>query len=115
MRRFPRPATWPRGRDLSGNNESAGKRGPGTTRKGSVWLRQALVEAAKAAARTKGTYLASQDARLKGRRGHARATLAVAHSILVIVYHVLDPGQPYAELGAEYLRTPLQRRIQKPA
>jgi transposase len=86
-----------------GNNESAGKRGPGTTRKGSVWLRQALVEAAKAAARTKGTYLASQYARLKGRRGHARATLAVAHSILVIVYHVLDRGQPYAELGAEYL------------
>ena len=85
-----------------GNNESAGKHFSGQTRKGSKWLRMALVEAAKAASRTKGTYLAAQYARLKGRRGHKRATIAVAHSILVIAYHVLERGEPYSDLGADY-------------
>jgi transposase len=85
-----------------GNNESAGKHFSGQTRKGSKWLRMALVEAAKAASRTKGTYLAAQYARLKGRRGHKRATIAVAHSILVIAYYVLERGEPYSDLGADY-------------
>jgi hypothetical protein len=62
----------------------------------------ALVEAAKAASRSKGTYLAAQYARLKGRRGHKRATIAVAHSILVIAYYLLERGEPYADLGADY-------------
>jgi transposase len=85
-----------------GNNESAGKHFSGQTRKGSKWLRMALVEAAKAASRTKGTYLAAQYARLKGRRGHKRATIAVAHSILVIAYYLLEREEPYADLGADY-------------
>jgi transposase len=87
-----------------GNNESAGKHGRGTTRKGSKWLRLALVEAAKAASRRKSTYLAAQYARLRARRGTARATIAVGHSILVAAYHILDRRQPYHDLGAGYFR-----------
>src|SRR5450755_485990 len=75
-----------------GNNESAGKHFSGRTRKGSKSLRTALVESAQAAARTKGTYLAAQYARIKGRHGHNKAVFAVAHSILVIVFHVLEGG-----------------------
>jgi transposase len=85
-----------------GNNESAGKHRAGTTRKGSRWLRVALIEAANAAARGKGTYLASQYARLKGRRGHKKAIVAVAHSILVIAWHLLSTGQPYSDLWADW-------------
>jgi transposase len=85
-----------------GNNESAGKHRAGTTRKGSRWLRVALIEAANAAARGKGTYLASQYARLKGRRGHKKTIVAVAHSILVIAWHLLSTGQPYSDLGADW-------------
>jgi transposase len=83
-----------------GNNESGGKHRSGRTRKGSKWLREALIESAKSAARTKDTFLADQYHRLKGRRGHGRATVAVAHSILVIAYHLLSRGEPYSELGA---------------
>ena len=71
-----------------GNNESAGKHASGRTRKGSKWLRTALVQAANAAARAKGTYLAAQYARIKGRRGHHKAIVAVAPSILVIAWHL---------------------------
>jgi transposase len=85
-----------------GNNESAGKHGSGRTRKGSKWLRVALVEAAHAAARTKNSYLATQYARLRGRRGPKKAALAVAHSILVIAWHLLTRGEPYTDLGADY-------------
>jgi len=86
-----------------GNNESAGKHASGKTRKGSKWLRGALVESAGAAARAKSGYLRSQYARLKGRRGHKKAIVAVGHSILVIAYHVLARRQPYADLGTDYL------------
>ncbi len=86
-----------------GNNESAGKHRSGRTRKGSKWLRHALVESAGAAARTKGSYFSAQYGRLKVRRGHKRAILAVGHSLLVIAYHVLERGQPYSELGEDYL------------
>jgi transposase len=85
-----------------GHNESAGKRRSGKTRKGSKWLRTSLTEAAKAAARSKGTYLAAQHARLKGRRGPGKATIAVGHSILVSAYYMLDRGHGYADLGADY-------------
>jgi transposase len=90
-----------------GNNESAGKHRAGTTRKGSKWLRTALVQAANAAARTHGTYLAAHYARIKGRRGHKKAVVAVAHSILVIAYYLLERGEPYSDLGADYF---LQRQ-----
>jgi transposase len=65
------------------------------------------VQAANAAARTKDTYLASQYARLKGRRGHNKAIVAVAHSILVICWHLLVRDEPYSDLGADYF---LQRQ-----
>lgn len=86
-----------------GVNESAGKRKSARTRPGDKWLRTALVESARSAARTKDTYLSAQYARLAGRRGPNRAGLAVAHSLLVIAYHVLARGTPHHDLGADYL------------
>jgi uncharacterized small protein (DUF1192 family) len=94
-----------------GNNESAGKRKSGKTRKGSKWLHAALIQSAKAATRTKGTYLTAHYARIKGRRGHAKATVAVAHSILVSAYYILQREVPYDELGELYF----QRRDQQNA
>jgi len=85
-----------------GNNESAGKHRSGKTRKGSKWLRVTLTESAKAAARSKGTYFSAQHARLRGRRGAGRATIAVGHSILVAVYHLLDRNEPFHDLGADF-------------
>jgi transposase len=82
-----------------GNNQSAGKHRSGRTRKGSKWLGGCLSEVAKAASRTKGTYLNAQYHRLRGRRGPGKATMAVAHSILVIADHVLDQGVADHELG----------------
>jgi transposase len=85
-----------------GNNESAGKRRTGRTRKGSPWLRHCLVEAAHGAAHTKNKYLSSQYHRLAARRGKKKAQVAVGHSILVIAYHLLTRKQAYADLGANY-------------
>jgi transposase len=85
-----------------GNNESAGKRRPATTRKGSPWLRTALVEAAQSAGRSKKTYLGAQFRRLLPRKGKKRAAVAVAHSILVIAYYLLTKQEPYHDLGANY-------------
>ena len=86
-----------------GNNESAGKHRSGKTRPGSTWLRTELVEAANAAARTKGCYLGARYHRINARRGHQRAAVAVAHTILVICWHVLAEQRPYEELGSDYL------------
>jgi transposase len=99
-----------------GNDESAGKRRSGRTRKGSPWLRTALVEAAQAAARTKDTYLATQYRRLAARRGAKRAVVAVAHTILVMVYVLLTREQEsYHDLGSHYFderdRNVVQRRL----
>jgi transposase len=98
-----------------GNNESAGKRKSGKTRKGDVWLRAALVEAAHAASHTKATYLAAQYHRLMARRGKKKALVAVAHSILVIAYHLLERECAYSELGHNYFderdRQTLERRL----
>jgi transposase len=87
-----------------GNDQSAGKRRSGRTRKGSKWLRRALTEAALAAIRSKDTYLAAQYRRLKARRGHHRAIIAVAHSILTAAWHMLSTGETYRELGAEHFQ-----------
>jgi transposase len=98
-----------------GNDESAGKRRSGRTRKGSPWLRTALVEAAQAAARTKDTYLATQYRRLAARRGAKRAAVAVAHTLLVMVYALLTQRTTYHELGAQYFddrdRQAVERRL----
>jgi transposase len=98
-----------------GNRESAGKRLSGRTRKGNTALRSALVEAAHAAGRTKGTYLAAQFRRLSARRGAKKAAVAVGHSILVIAYHLLRDGTVYQDLGDTYFdqrnRAQLERRL----
>jgi transposase len=86
-----------------GNNESAGKRRSGHTTHGNRWLRQMLIQAAWAASHTKGTYLAAQYRRLAKRRGKKRALVAVGHTLLVMIYHVLKKGTTYAELGADFL------------
>jgi transposase len=86
-----------------GNNESAGKRRSGRTTKGSRWLRQMLTQAAWAASHTKGTYLAAQYHRLAARRGKKRALVALGHTLLVIMYHLLKQRTTYQELGGDFL------------
>jgi transposase len=86
-----------------GNNARAGKRRSGHTTHGNRWLRQMLVQAAWAASRAKGTYLAAQYRRLAKRRGRKRALVAVGHTLLVMIYQVLRKGTTYAELGADFL------------
>jgi transposase len=85
-----------------GNNESAGKRYSGTVRKGDWALKVTLVQAAHAASHTRNTYLSAQYHRLAGKRGKKRAILAVAHSILVIAYHLIQRNEPYRDLGSDY-------------
>ena len=103
MSRFPSAGHLASWAGMSpGNNESAGKRHSGHTRKGNKTLRVTLVEAAQAAAHTKGTYLKAQYHRLAPRRGKKRAMVAVGHTILVIAYHVLTNNMTYQELGGNY-------------
>jgi transposase len=116
MSRFPSAghlASW--AGMCPGNDESAGKRRSGQTRKGSPWLRSALIEAAHAAARTKGTYLAAQYRRLAARRGAKKGAVAVGHSILVSAYHLLRDGVAYQDLGGNYFderdRLTVERRL----
>lgn len=87
---------------VPGNNESGGRQRPGRLRRGNAWLRAALVQAAHGAARSTRTYLGAQYRRLAARRGAKRAIVAVAHSLLVIAYHVIRRREPYRELGADY-------------
>lgn len=98
-----------------GNNESGGKRLSGKTRKGSRWLRSALVEAAHAATRCKDCYLAAQYQRLVVRRGGKKATIAVGHTLLVVIYHILSEDEEYEELGGNYFdewdRQAAQKRL----
>lgn len=113
---FPSPghlASW--AGMCPGNNESAGKRRSGRTRKANPWLRTTLVEAANAAVRTRNTYLSAQYPRLVVRLGHKKAVMAVAHSILIIVYHMLQRGTSYQDLGHLYFdqlnRQSVERRL----
>ena len=103
MRRFPSAghlAAW--AGMCPGNYESAGKRHKGKTRKGGKWLRTALLEAARAAARKKGSYLSAQYHRLVPRLGKKKAAVAVGHSIVRIVYYLLQRETTYQELGGTY-------------
>jgi transposase len=98
-----------------GNNISANKRRSGKTRRGQNWLRPALVEAAWATAHTQ-SYFGSQFHRLRARRGDKRAAIAVAHSILIVVYHLLaKPEAVFTELGADYFTKRNPEREQKRA
>lgn len=103
MERFPTAghlASW--GGICPGTEESAGKRKRTRTTQGNRWLRRALTEAAWAASHSKDTYLNAQFRRLAGRRGKKRATLAVGHTLLIIIYHVLKDRVDYHDLGADY-------------
>jgi transposase len=103
MTRFPtagQAASW--AGLCPGNHESAGKRLSGRTRFANRSLRQALVESARGAVHKRDSYLAAQYRRLVKRRGDTKAIVAVAHSILVIAYHVLRDGQSYREVGGDY-------------
>jgi transposase len=84
------------------NHESAGKRRPAGTRHSTRWLRRTMIEAAKAAARSKNTYLAVQYSRIARRRGTNKATVAVAHSILTIMWHMARTGDRFHDLGADH-------------
>jgi transposase len=103
MSRFPSAehlASW--AGMCPGNYESAGKRQKGRTRKGSKWLRAALLEAGQAAARKQDTYLCAQYRRLVPRLGKKKAAVAVGHSILRSAYYLLRRGTTYADPGAMY-------------
>lgn len=103
MSRFPSAAhlaSW--AKLCPGTKESAGKRSSARIGPGNTYLRATLVEAAWAATHTKNTYLAAQYRRLAARKGAKRALVAVAHSLLVIVYHILKEGSVYRDLGANY-------------
>jgi transposase len=86
-----------------GNHESAGKKKRATTRKGNIHLKTTLVQAAVCAARTKGSYYKDKYHRLKARRGAPRAAMAIAHKILVAVFHMLAKSIPFKELGEAFL------------
>ena len=97
------------------NHESAGKRRPAGTRNGGRWLRRTLIESGKSAARTKDTYLAAQYRQIARRRGPNKATVAVAHSTLTILWHLMATGNPYQDLGVDYYqrRQDPQRQAQR--
>jgi len=96
-----------------GNHQSAGKNYSGKTRKGNGALRQALVEAAHGAAASKQTYLRAQFRRIASRRGKKVAVVAVAHTILVIIYHLLTKQQDYQELGESYFDEREKQAVEK--
>jgi transposase len=83
-------------------HESAGKRRPAGSRKGNKWLASMLVEAASSVSRSKQTYLAAQYAQIASRRGKKRAAMAVAHSMLVSAYYMLERDEPYREVGNDW-------------
>ncbi|WP_232318330.1 IS110 family RNA-guided transposase [Salisediminibacterium beveridgei] len=97
-----------------GQNESAGKKRSARTRDGNKYLRSALVEAATSATRRKNTYLYAKYQRLKLRRGAKKARIAIARTLLVIVYHLLTKQEMYLEKGAvHYNEKALEVKKQK--
>ena len=107
MSRFPTSrhlASW--AGMCPGNRESGGKRKSGKTRQANRWLKCALTQAAWGASRTRRSYFSEQHRRLTTRRGVKRANIAVAHSLLVVAYHLLkNPGECYTDLGTEHFKT----------
>jgi transposase len=106
MTRFPTAghlASW--AGVAPGSKESAGKHRPAGTRHGSRHLREALTEAARAAARTKNTFLAARYTRITRRRGPNKAAVAVAHTILTTAWHMATTGQTYCDPGPDYYTT----------
>ena len=85
------------------NYISAGKRLKNRSRQGNPYLKTVLVQAACSAINVKGSYYQAKYARLKQRRGHKRAILAIAHALLVAIYYMLKRNEPYNELGAHFV------------
>jgi transposase len=114
MSRFPSDrhiASW--AGVCPGNKQSGGKRLSGQTTKGNPYLRSVLAEVAWAISRTKDNYLSAQFHRIARRRGQQKAVMAVAHSVLVILYHMLQEGRPYADLGPDYFEQLEAARIER--
>jgi transposase len=96
-----------------GNRQSGGKRLSGATTSGNPYLRSVLTQVAWAVSHTKDNYLSTQYHRLARRLGRKKAIVALAHTILVIIYHVLRTKKPYADLGADYFDKLDTTRIQQ--
>ena len=104
-----------------GSYESAGKRKSGRIRKGSLWLRRCLCQGAWAVSTKKGNYLSALYRRLAARRGKKRASIAIAHNLLVIAYYILRDKVNYRDLGPDYfdrldpesLRRRLTKRLER--
>jgi transposase len=112
MNRFPSEEHFSSWAKVSpGNNESAGKRYSGATGHGNRWLRTVLVQAAWAAVKVKRSYLHTFYHRLAARRGKKRAIFAVAHRILIALYHMLKKQEPFKDLGATYLDEPNKPKL----
>jgi transposase len=112
MRRFPDEMHLVSWAGLCpGAKISAGKRLSGKISKGNQWLRQALIEAAHGAARSKGTYIGALYQRFAKRLGRKKAIIALAHRILIIVYHLLKKKEPYHEYGEAYVQQQEQETI----
>ena len=103
MSRFPSAAhlcSW--AGVCPGNYQSAGRRKHGKTTKGNKALKTILTQCAKSARTAKNSYFSAQYQRIAARRGKNRATLAVAHSILIAIYHILKNNAEFHDLGADY-------------
>lgn len=112
MDRFPSEAHLSSWAKVSpGNHESGGKRYSGKTGKGSRWLRSALIQAAWAAVKVKESHLAAVYRRLAVRRGKQKAIMAVAHRLLVAIYHMLKHQEPYREIGTRPQSEPAKRKL----
>ncbi|HYI11723.1 MAG TPA: IS110 family transposase [Thermoanaerobaculia bacterium] len=101
---------WPTHRQFAamaglcpGNYISAGKRLKNRSRQGNPYLKSTMVQAAASAINKDGSYFQSKFKRLKQRRGHKRALVAIAHAMFVAIYHMIKNGAPYRELGADYV------------
>jgi hypothetical protein len=98
-----------------GNRESAGKRLSGRTTKGNKRLKVALAEVVWVVSHTKDNYLSAHYHRLARRLGKPKAVIAVSHSLLVIIYHMLRDKQPYRDLGADFFEAREKERVLKSA
>ena len=103
MSRFPTAAhisSW--AGICPGNNESAGKRRHGRTRKGNKILKSTLVECAQSAVRKKDSFLYAQYQRISMKKGKKRAIVAVAHTMLIAIYHMINENKEYQDLGSDF-------------
>jgi transposase len=114
MEHFPNAhacASW--AKICPGTHQSADTKKQIGTGKGNIWLRRALIEAAKASVLKRDSYYSALYRRVKSRAGSGKATVAVAHSILVTIYHMIKTGSAYQDLGPAHFDRDDRRRIQR--